>query len=328
MPRILFTVDDLVSQVRSQIDELNQDSVSDEEILAVLNRGQDYAFDILARKYPEPILQQSPLTIVGGQREYDIPENIFEDRLLKLELVIPSGSGATYLDVQQISYRDMSQYETTTQTSTPIYFCIYGRKIRFSAIPTGTYNGRIWSLRSPEKLVLPQGRVTLINTAQNYLIVDAVGSSLTTESDQLGSYVNIVDGQTGEIRASRQLQIIGNDNKLTFRQNPTRSTVLNREIGGSIDTSPDPVIVEQDDYIAPIDGTCVPYFGRPTTNFLIEFAAAELVRKLGGDAATEEKILEKFETQLERTFAGRKNTLRIAKKSRIWGVPYRRYIWQ
>jgi len=329
MPRVLYTVQNLLDEVRSQIDETNVDSVTDEEILAALNRGQDYAFDVYARRYPEPILLPTTLTLTSGTQEYDIPEDVFEDRVLKLEIQVPAGPSSTFIEVQQVSYRDMSLYESGSNTNVPLYFCLFSRKIRFSAATTGTYNARIWSLRAPEKLVKPQGRVTLINEAQNYLIVDAVGDSLTTESDQLGSYVNFVDGQSGEIKASRQIQTIGSDSKLTFRSTPTRSTVLNREIGGSIDPDPDEEpFVEQDDYLAPIDGTCVPFYGRPTSNFLIEFAVAEIVRKLGGDAATENTVLEKFEKQIERTYAGRQQTLRIAKRSRVWGFPFKRYYWE
>lgn len=323
MPRILYTVQNLLDEVRSQIDETNVDSVSDSDILNTLNRGQDYAFDILARRYPEPILRPTSLALTNGTKDYDIPEDVFEDRVLKLEIEVPQGNTSTFIEVQQVSFKDMSNYESASNTNVPLYYCIYSRKIRFSAAPTGTYGARIWSLRSPEKLVKPQGRVTLINESGNYLIVDSVGDSLTTEADQLGSYVNLIDGQTGEVKGSVQIQIITSGGKVTFRSSPTRTTVLNRTIDTDITD-----LVNQDDYLSPIDGTCVPYFGRPTSNFLIEFAAAELIRKLGGDSASEEKVLEKFERQLEKNFAGRPVTSRIQKRSRVWGMPIKRYYWE
>lgn len=322
MPSILYTVDNLVSEVRNQVDEQNVDSVStDGDILPSLNRGQLYGFDILARKYPEPLLQHTVLDLVGGTQEYDIPEDIFEDRILKLEIQIPSGNGnPTFREVQRISYRDISLYESSSPSNVPLYYCIIGRKIRFINTPTGTYDARMWSLRNPERLVLPQGRVTIVNTAGNYLIVDSAGDSLTTESDQLGSYVNVIDGQTGEIKGSLQIQILS-DNRVTFRSSPQRDIVLNREITGDLAD----VDVAQDDYLAPIDGTCVPYFGQPLTNFLVQFAVAEITRKLGGQADTEEKILEKFERQVEKIWVGREQGLRVKKRSQQWGLPYRRW---
>lgn len=326
MPRILYTVDNLVQEVRSQLDEANEDSVDTQlDILPSLNRAQDYAFDTLARKYPEPILQHSVFNIQGGVQEYTIPEDIFEDRLLKMEIEIPSGSGgSTFREVQRISYRDISLYESSSSTNIPQYYCVIQRKVRFVSTPTGTYNARIWSLRNPEKLMLPQGRITVLNTASNYVIVDSAGDSLTTEADQLGSYVNVVDGQTGEIKGSLQIQLTDDANKITFRTSPLRDIVLGRTISGDMTD----MGIELDDYLSPIDGICVPYYGRPTSNFLIQFAVSEITRKLGGNADAEEKILEKFEKQVERTWVGREISLRVKKKSKSWGMPVRRLYWE
>lgn len=325
MPRINYTVDNLVNEVRQQLDEMNRDSVSTEaDILPTLNRAQDFAFDILTRKYPEPLLKYSTLDLQAGVSEYDIPEDVFEDRILKLETTVPVGVGrANYIEIQRISYRDITNYESATISSFPLYYCIIGRKIRIVPQPSGSYDARMWVIRNPEKLVLPQGRVTVINAASNYIIVDEASGDLTSESDQLASYVNVIDGQTGEIRGTLQIQSVS-DNKVTFRTVPSaiRPTVFNREISKLED-----IEIKPDDYICSVEGTCVPYFGRPTGNFLIQYAVAEITRKLGGAADTEEVILKKFEQQVERTWAGRQQDLRVKKKSNVWGTNTRRYWW-
>ena len=326
MSSLLYTVDNLIQEVRSQIDESNTDSISTEDdILPALNRAQDYAFDILARKYQEPILAYTTLTINSTDIEYDIPEDVFEDRIQKLEIIIPaSGAQASYREIQRISYRDISNYESSSKSNTPYYYCIIGRKIRLVPGPTGTYNIRMWYLRNPETLVPPQGRLTVVNTASNYIVVDNAGALLTTEADQLGSYINIIDGQTGVLKGTFQVQVLS-DNKVTLRSTPLRTTVLNRTVSGSLLDADSQPIVALDDYIAPIQGTCVPYYGKPICNFLIQYAAAELVRKLGGAADQEEKILEKFEKQVEKNWAGRETQLRIKKKSSSWGNPINRW---
>jgi hypothetical protein len=324
MPRINYTVDNLVEEVRQQLDELNRDSVSTEnDILPTLNRAQDFAFDILTRKYPEPLLKYTTLDLQAGVSEYDIPEDVFEDRILKLETVVPTGVGrANYIEIQRISYRDITNYESATITSFPLYYCIIGRKLRIVPQPSGSYDARMWMIRNPETLVQPEGRVSLLNSAQNYVVLDNASNSLTTESDQLSSYVNVIDGQSGEIKGTLQIQSIV-DSKVTFRTVPTRTIVLNREVTGSLNS----IQIQADDYICSIDGTCVPYFGRPISNFLIQYAVAEITRKLGGAAETEENILKKFEQQIERTWAGRQQDLRVKKKSNIWGTNTRRYWW-
>lgn len=324
MSSILLTVNDIADQIRAQVDEENRDSVdTDRDIIPTINRAQDFAFDILSKKYPEPILTYVTLALSGGQQEYDIPEDVFEDKIEKLEIAIPGGSGSTYREIERISYRDLTNFETPGRNSVPYYYAIYGRKMRFVPGPTGQYSARMWYLRNPEKLVLPQGRVTIVNTSNNYVIVDQAGDSLTTEADQLGSYVNIVDGQSGEIKGSLQIQSIAS-NRIAFRTSPTRTTVLNKAITGDLSS----ISLNQDDYLSPIEGTCVPYFGKPVTNFLIQFAVAEITRKLGGESDKEETVLEKFEKQVSRTWAGREQTLRIKKRSRIWRTPIRRWLWE
>lgn len=317
MPRLLYTVEDLVSNVRAQCNEDNPEAVdTDLDILPALNRGLDYAVDIYTRRYPEPFLQKTTLELVGGQADYDMLENVFEDRVQKIEISI----NGTFQEVQQASYRDITEFESTPTANIPCYFAIFSRKIRFVPTPSGTYNARLWYIEQPEKLVLPQGRITVINSANNYVIVDSAGSSLMTEADQLESYVNVIDGQTGQIKGSLQIQIL-DDNRIVFRSSPQRTTVLNRTISSAVSSL---TTIAIDDYLAPIDGTCVPYYSRPTVNFLVQYAVAEITRKLGGEADIQERVLEKFEKQVERTWAGREQTLRVKKRSQAWGVPTRR----
>jgi len=217
----------------------------------------------------------------------------------------------------------VTDYESSARTATPDYYCVIGRRIRFIQTPSGTYSARIWFLRSPEKFMLEQGRIGLVNTSSNYVLVDEVGSDLTTESDQLGSYVNIVDGQTGEIRGTLQIQILG-DNRITFRTTPTRTTVLNRTVGTTLTG----LGAAADDYICSVEGTCVPYYSQPTRNFLVQYAVAELTRKLGGAADMEERVLERFERQIEKSFVSREHHTRVQKRSSIWSRPVRRLPWE
>ena len=152
MPRINYTVANLVEEVRQQLDEMNRDSVSTEaDILPTLNRASDFASDILTRKYPEPLLKYATLDLQAGVSEYDIPEDVFEDRILKLETTVPVGVGrANYIEIQRISYRDITNYESATISSFPLYYCIIGRKIRIVPQPSGSYDARMWMIRNPE----------------------------------------------------------------------------------------------------------------------------------------------------------------------------------
>lgn len=325
MPRRLSTVDDLVSEIRQQLDELNIDSVSTENrILPTANRGLDYSYDMLSRRYPDPYITHASLVLTTAQ-EYDLPEDCFEDRISRVEIVVSQGPDEQIncAEVRRVSYYDAWKWENRSPSATPLVYCIVGTKIRFPTAPTGTYPARIWYVREPEQLVLPQGRITVYNQPSNYVIVDATGDDISTEADTLESYVNLVDTQTGAIKWTGQLSIVDGE-QLTFRSSPLRTTVLNRTVSGTLPLASADPTVSLDDYVCNVRGTCIPPSGA-LRNFIIEFTVAEICRSLGRDAATEEKVLEKFERQIDKYGAARENTLRIQRRSRAWGGSRRRW---
>jgi len=328
----IITVDNLISEIRSMIDEENRESVSDsEDILPALNRAQNYAANILARHYESPMLVKQDINTVAGQLEYIIPEEAFEQRLEKVEVQV----NGFYYPMQRLSYRDISLYEygNNSTTSVPYYYTVVGNRYRIIPSSTGTYPLRIWYLKDPLRLVKSQGRINTVNTTSNYVTVDSAGSDLTTEADQLDSYVNIIDAQTGERKATYQVKNI-NGNRINFKTIPARSSVLNIPIDTSMETAnlqanqtadtPD-VSINPDDFVCLIHGTAVPFFKQPFSNFLIQYAIAEIRRKLGGPADLEQRVLEKLEEQVERSWVSREADLRVTKKNNNWSLPIRRY---
>lgn len=315
MPRRLYTTDDLISQVRSLIDEENRDSVSDtQDILPALNRGLDYGANILSRKYTDPFLANQDVQLSGQDNTYPIPEDCFEDKVLKVTILLGSGIEQ---EVKRVSYYDAARQKSNAQVSIPSAYYVQGRDIVFVPNVASGYQARIYYFRQPEELVISQGRITNISTQNNYLVVDNVGPDLTTESDKLNSYINIIDNRTGIVKWTGQIQVI-DDNRISIRSTPQRTTVLGRTILTSFPDNNAEVQVELDDLVCTVHGTCVPYFQQPLANFLIQYAVAEITRKLGGEAGLEEQVLQKFEKHLEFAWSGKENTRIKQNRSRAW----------
>ena len=315
MARPLQTVQHLADSVRARIDELNRDSIDTErDILPALNRALEYSVDIYAKHYPDPFLAYTTLDLTTEQ-EYDLPEDVYEDRIVKLEA---KTSTSLFQEIQRISYRDLTAYESDAPTPAPYYYAVVGRKLRLLPAPSGSYDARLWYIKYPEQLVLPQGRITVIGGNNQYVVVDNPGSDLSTEVDELNSFVNIINARTGEVRATLQISSI-DDGRITFRSTPSRVDVF----GKTVSTSLLDLGVKRDDYICIASGTCVPYLASPTSNFLIQFAVAELSRQLGINSIEEEQVLSKFEDQVKRTWAGRETSIRVAKRSPAYGLPLR-----
>lgn len=310
-------VDDLVAEVRSLIDEINVDNISDEnDILPALNRGQDYIASTLARRYAEPLLTTTTMNLVPGQQLYDIPEDAFENRIEKIELLL----NQEYYEVKRISFREVTNVEYPVQTMVPQWYTVIGNQFKILPNTSGTYSLRLWYLKDPKPLVKSQGQLTLVNPTSNYIIVDEIGSDITTQMDNLNSYVNIVDGESGNIKKTLQVQST-DDQRITFKTIPTRSTVLGLPVSGSFTA----LELERDDYITTVHGTCIPFFKKPISNFLITFAATDIkVNKLGGDPGLLTQQLGAFEKQVERMWVGQEQSLRVTKVNRNFGTRGRR----
>lgn len=324
------TTQDLVDQVRSQIDEDNVVGIKTlTDIVPALNRGQDHACEILAHHYPDPLIASSTITLQAGVEYYPIPEDAMGDRVNKMETLIPGFPA----DLKRVAYNQMSEYETLGVVPIPYGYCIVGRNIRVLPKASGTYPARMWYVRQPQPLVLPWGRITRINAAQNYLVVDSLGDSEgtapTTAIDDLTSYFNIIDAQTGEIKGTFQVRAIsGNRIDIKTTPDPNRTTVWNNPIATDLSaqlttTLQAPAV---DDYICPVDGTCVPMLKNPFANFFIQFAVAAMRRKLGDASGLEENVLAQFEKEVKSTWAGREHAQRVLKKSQYLSLPFRRYI--
>lgn len=319
-------VDDLISEVRSLLDEENQAAVDDVlDILPALNRAQDYASNLLSRHYDDPMLVYQEVILSGNKQEYDIPDDAFEQKLEKVELK----NGLVYYPLKRINYRDITQYETNSKINLPYFYCVVGDKYRLIPGPTGTYSLRIWYLYDPLPLVKQQGRITLVNEAENYVLVDEIGDDITTEADQLNSYINIIDGQSGRRKGSFQIKSIV-DNKVSFKTVPSRDTVLNLTINDDLSTLVDneglPITINPDDYICVIKGNCIPFFKKPFSNFLIAYAVAELgVIKLGNETGIIQAVKASLEEQVERSWVGRENTLVVKNTNPHWKLSVRKY---
>lgn len=298
----------LIEEVRQVIGEDNTSAISDEEILAALNRGQDQACSILARQYESPLLTYATVTKVDGQAEYQLPEDCFEDRLLKVEVF----RGNIFHDIPRISFTDISTYESPGKQPVPTYYAVFQNMIRFVPLPSGGgWNLRLWYLQDPAALVPEQGRITSIGPDKSYVTLDDIGEDLDTSVDDQKAFVNIVDKNTGRIKASLQIQNI-TGKKVSFKAVPNRSVVQDRTLVGSL-----PDTIEEDDYICPVFGSCLSVLRKPLSNYIIAFAEAELRRKLGEQSELGMAIKKELEQAVERSWAGRPNDMRVQSRSRF-----------
>ena len=300
----MYTVDNMVRTLRSKLQEQNKSKVSDEEILDFLNQGQDFCFDIIARRYPDAIAAIAEATLNDDKITFDMPENAFEQRLTR---VYRKDKNYT-VPLERVGYREIDDF--SGKIGIPTHYAILKNKVHLlPSDSTGNFTWLYAYVEDVEPLVVQQGRIREIDRtgANHTVVVDAIGSDLSIDSDSFNRFVNIVDAQSGLVKGTLELRdLITAENKIEFKQITTRTKVDNRAIETELDLS-----IEEDDYVCLIDGSCVPYFRKPAYNYIIQFATTELKRSLGMDSQMEETALRRYEEQLEKMNSKRESSTRI-----------------
>lgn len=307
------TVRDLLDQVRAQLDEANTEDVSDSDILACLNRGQRKATNILSRRYPDMLVGSPTEVTTTATDVYDLPEGAFGRRLQHVVLVRDS---SLEYKLDRVTYRDLYRYTTTTSTVSPRVYAILGKKYYIRPTPTAGLTLKLYYASAPETLVLPQGRLTDVSVANTRVTVDSLGDDLGVDVDDLSAFVNIVDAQTGTIKATLQAQTLASSAPWTvaFKTSSLdRSSVYNRTVATAI-----PTTVAEDDYLCAVQGTCVPDLPDSCLDFMIQFAVNEVRRRMGEAVQDEVAMLKSFEDDIERQWSGRELSSRVQNKSPAW----------
>lgn len=318
------TVHDLIAQVRSQVDEVNNSSLDTiDDILPALNRGQNKAAEILARHYAEPLIRPITVATVSGTAAYAIPEDAMGDRVTHVEMLV---SGLP-TEIKMVTYTQLGAYKSSGTVSIPSVCTVYDRSVVFAPSPSGAYSAQIWYVKQPQPLNSVWGRITNIPTSTS-LIVDSIGSedddtTPSTDMATLDCFFNVVDAQTGAVKGTYQaLTIEGNEISIKSTS-PSLATLWGSTVELSL-TAPSTLLVpEVNDYICPAGGSCVPMLKHPFADFIVQFAVAAAKRKLGDNSGLEDALAKEFENDVKTTWAGRAQAQRVINRSPYLNFPRR-----
>lgn len=312
----MILVDDLIDQVRDQTDEANTDDVTDAQIIKTLNRAQRHASNILARRFEEMMWDSTTVTSTGGTRDYDIPADAYASRVEMIEVATTS-SGTVRYKLQKLSNHKTTNYITSSQTDIPTHYSQKRNKFSIYPTPKGNLTFHVHYFKRPEDFVKQQGRIETIDTDNNYIIVDSVGSNVSTSTDGFGAYINVIDYHTGNIKRTLQVSAIDStSNQITFKSSGlTRSAVLGRTVSTSIGSD-----VAVDDYLCLVTGTCVPEVDEAYTDYIIQHAVVAIRRRLGEPTSEDYAELKELEKELMKAWASREQSHRVRKGSKTWAT--------
>lgn len=325
MARVPSTTD-LIQEVREQADEFNVAAKSDDAIVRVLNRGLRFVSSELARTWEEPLIARASFdpSKYNPNVGFDLPDDIFEDRVTYVQVDTP----AAPTSIQFRSYTQVTALNIRGSRSfVPVAAYQKGRALFLVPQPGASYAILVDYVRLPDPVTKPIGRITAVDLTGDAVSVSdldeaAVSSDITSQL----AYVNVIDGLTGVVKATRQVQLIQGE-RLGFRASPSRTTVEGRHVSGAFTVDgpfePDGVTVDVaiGDYLCPVDGTCVLQLGQAFTSYLVQYAVAEIGRSLGDTTALLSKqIADRGEQAARQQRAGRPAIVRVKNRSKTWGI--------
>jgi hypothetical protein len=309
------TVDELVDQVRTQLDESNINDVDDPQILQALNRAQRSATNTASRQYESMFWKTTTLT-TDGTNELAIPSDAFGRKVEMLEV----GSGTSRYQLKRLpNHQTSSYYSSTANTSTPTHYSLTKNTIVVYPTPSSGLSVHVSYTKKPEPMVLSQGRVT--SFAAGYVLVDELGDDISTSVTGYGSYINFIDYNTGEIKGSCQVSAIDTTLKQVSIKTTglTRSTVLGRTVATSLPTD-----LSVDDYVCLITGTAVPELDEAYVDYLVQYAVVEIKRRFGESIEQELPTLKDLKDELDAMWAGRESSGRVVRTNRHYFMASRR----
>jgi hypothetical protein len=313
-----YLVDSIMDEVRLICGESNVGGVDDALILRLLNSAQEEAAQLLSRNYPEPLLTYTDIPLTSAQ-DYPIPENCFEGRVLKCE-AITSNSCSNY-PLTRRDYNDdvISAYATASTSQIPEAWIQIGttNSVRVFPTPAAGATLRMWYCRKPDDLVISQGRIKSLPAGGISVELDSIGDVITSNQDEDGSHLSIIDGQTGLRKAILEVVSVSNStNVVTFNLTP-----LTTQIEGEAVVAPDfatqKIVVG--DYVCLAPYTCLPSIRAPLIRYIVQYATAMVQTQLGADHAVQFQMLQKMQKFVESMDTGKQSHRRVKFNSDAYG---------
>lgn len=310
-----LTVDDMVSQCRAQLDETNTANVTDSELVDALNRGQRKAANMTSRYFRDLMWAVTTIQTNSADTTYDIPDEAYGRRINHVTVQI----GSIPYPLKRISNAEKHNYNIDSQAQRPYYYTVTKNTLEIYPPPAGNLTLNVHYTAKPEDMVKNQGRIESINSGSNYVIVDTLGSDISSVSTGFNSYVNIIDYVTGAVKGTLQVSEINTTTKqVTFKTSGlTRTKVLGKTLLTAI-----PSTVEADDYLSIVTGTCVPELPEAYIDFLMQSAIVDIRRRFGEPLEEDYRHYKELEEEIRKMWIGRESQNRIRKASTHWKGPF------
>lgn len=313
-----YLVDSIIEEVRLICGESNVGGVEDALILRLLNSAQEEAAQLLSRMYPEPLLTYIDIPLTASP-DYSIPENCFEGRVLKCEVITSTSSGAYPMTRRDYNDDIISAYSSVSTSQIPEAWIQIGttNSVRVFPVPYAGATLRMWYCKKPDDLVVSQGKIKSLPSGGVSIELDALGEDITSNQDEDGSHLSVIDGQTGTRKAILEVSSVSTTTRVvTFNLTPL-TTVIEGEPVVAPDFTTQKIAVG--DYVCLAPYTCLPSIRAPLIRYIVQYATAMVQTQLGADHAVQFQMLQKLQKFVESMDTGKQSHRRVKLNSEAFG---------
>ena len=173
------TTDDLIRQIRNQIREQNKNSITDQEIMDTINRGQQRGVEVMTRNWVYNYVVTKEIE-VGDDGKFVIPEGAKGNRLINVEANY-IGNYARNKSLKKLNYKNVSQYNKSGDgylLKGPSHYFVQGREA--TVYPQQACKLTLYYVRNPESVVKPAGSIYEIVTKQVDITEDVLLANTIT----------------------------------------------------------------------------------------------------------------------------------------------------
>jgi hypothetical protein len=171
-------------------------------------------------------------------------------------------------------------------------------------------------------MAVSQGKILDVIDATS-VELDAVGEDITQSTDEDGSLLSVIDGQTGLLKGVMQVASAPDEvtNIVTFKSSPTITTVDNV----TVDTSLVTIEAAAGDYVCVAPNSCLCQIKQPFTSYMIQYAFALIQQVNGADVQMAYAALNRLEKFIKTMDKGKAANLRVTLNSHSYHPNSARY---
>jgi hypothetical protein len=183
------TLLELKTRARERADMTNSTFIEEEELTGYINSSIAELYDLLVAAYgSEYFLESYDFATVNNQADYALPANFYKMKGVDTQL-----NSDTWFSVRPFNFNERNRNQDIVWGligGPSIRYRILGSNIRFSPLPSGPFNVRLWYVPLSTKLVADSDIFDDLNQFSEYVITDAAIKMMQKEESDVSVLVS------------------------------------------------------------------------------------------------------------------------------------------